>query len=91
MRATGNSDPSLCANNLLRIVRGEVPYERSKGLDPRLIDKPIRSVGQALKINASKMIEVYEPRVHLYGIEIEENGSTGGSFRVKANVIKKEG
>ena len=37
MRANGNGAPNVCASNLLRLIRGEVPYERIKGLDPRMI------------------------------------------------------
>mgnify|MGYP000199385274 FL=1 len=30
----------MCAANLLRIVRGEVAYDRVRGVDGTLIDKP---------------------------------------------------
>ena len=26
MRANGNGSPNVCASNLLRLIRGEVPY-----------------------------------------------------------------
>lgn len=32
MRAKGNGDPAVCANNLVRISRGEVPYDRIRGV-----------------------------------------------------------
>ncbi len=41
MLAQGNSDPRVCALNLLRTIRGEVPLERTKGIDREHIDKPI--------------------------------------------------
>lgn len=40
MRASGNGSPEVCAANLLRIVRGEVAYDRVRGVDGTLIDKP---------------------------------------------------
>ena len=39
MRAQGNGTPQICAANLLRTVRGEVPYDRLRGRDGTLIDR----------------------------------------------------
>ena len=40
MKASGNGAPEICVQNLLKTIRGEVPYERIKGIDRTLIDKP---------------------------------------------------
>ena len=40
MRASGNGRPEQCAANLLKITRGEVPYDRLKGLGTSAIDGP---------------------------------------------------
>ena len=40
MKAHGNGNPETCAFNLLRIVRGEIPYDRVRGRDGTLIDRP---------------------------------------------------
>ena len=40
MKASGNAAPETCVQNLLKTIRGEVPYERIKGIDRTLIDKP---------------------------------------------------
>ena len=32
MKASGNGAPEICVQNLLKTIRGEVPYERIKGL-----------------------------------------------------------
>ena len=40
MKASGNGTPQTCVQNLLKTTRGEVPYERIKGIDRTLIDKP---------------------------------------------------
>ena len=42
MRASGNGSPEVCAANLLRIVRGEVAYDRVRGVDGTLIDNRTR-------------------------------------------------
>ena len=31
MKASGNGAPEICVQNLLKTIRGEVPYERIKG------------------------------------------------------------
>ena len=33
MQAHGNGNPETCASNLLRTIRGEVPYDRVRGRD----------------------------------------------------------
>ena len=38
MKASGNGTPQTCVQNLLKTTRGEVPYERIKGIDRSLID-----------------------------------------------------
>ena len=32
MKASGNGAPEICVQNLLKTIRGEVPYERIKGI-----------------------------------------------------------
>ena len=39
MKASGNGTPETCVQNLLKTIRGEVPYERLKGIDRTLIDR----------------------------------------------------
>lgn len=91
MKASGNGDPGVCANNILCMVRGEVPFERVKGLDPRMIDKPLSSVSAELGADAEWLIETYEPRVQFDGITISQDDAANGGFSVTANVTKKEG
>ena len=90
MKASGNGAPNVCASNLLRIVRGEVPFERIKGLDPRLIDKPQLGAVTELESDAQWLIETYEPRAQLEGIQVAPSSAENGGFIVTAN-IKEEG
>lgn len=84
MKAKGNGEPAQCVGNLLRLIRGEVPYERLKGLDPRLIDKPSSTAGPELVADAEWLIENYEPRVNLESIDLEAELAQAGHFNIKA-------
>ena len=61
MLANGNGAVSVCALNLLRTVRGEVPYVRTKGIDRALIDIP-ESRAYLVKSDAEWVLANYEPR-----------------------------
>ena len=61
MKAHGNGKPETCASNLLRIVRGEVAYDRVRGRDGALVDQP-NATDEAVA-DAEWVLETYEPRV----------------------------
>ncbi len=90
MRATGNGAPRVCANNLLQITRGEVPFERVKGLDPRLIDRPFGIAEAEIQQDAEWLLETYEPRVDVNAINIEQSDAPSGGFTVTADINEKE-
>ena len=90
MRANGNGAPDVCANNLLRIARGEVPFERVKGLDPRMIDRPMGIVQNDIRQDAEWLLSTYEPRVTVNGINIEPETGTAAGFVVTADVTETE-
>lgn len=84
MKAKGNGDAAQCVGNLLRLIRGEVPYERLKGLDPRLIDQPSSTAAQELVADAEWLIENYEPRVNLSSINLNAELAKAGHFTITA-------
>lgn len=84
MKAKGNGDPAQCVGNLLRIIRGEVPFERLKGLDPRLIDRPSSTAAQELAADAEWLIENYEPRVNLKNVDLNAELAKAGHFSINA-------
>lgn len=86
MRASGNGDVGVCANNLLRINRGENPYERVKGLDPRSIDRPLMEAEAEIATEAEWCIGTYEPRATLEGITVTGLEIPGGDFNVTAHI-----
>lgn len=90
MMAKGNGAANVCANNLLRITRGEVPFERVKGLDPRMIDRPYSVVKPELQQDAEWLLETYEPRVAVNAINIEPSDASAGGFTVTADISELE-
>lgn len=86
MIAKGNGAPQVCANNLLRLFRGEVPYERVKGLDPRIIDRPISAADAQLRQDADWLVDTYEPRAEIRTISVEQSDTAGGGFVVTADI-----
>ena len=86
MRAHNNGDKAVCVQNLLVIIRGEVPYDRLRGLDPRIIDKPAAdAVAQAVQ-DAEWMLEVYEPRAIIDRIYAMQEDAPEGVFGVQADI-----
>lgn len=89
MMATGNGAPRVCANNLLQITRGEVPFERVKGLDPRMIDRPLGIAEAEIQQDAEWLLETYEPRVEVNAINIAPSDASGG-FAITADINETE-
>jgi phage baseplate assembly protein W len=86
MKAHGNGEVSQCVGNLLRLIRGEVPYERLKGMNPRLIDRPSSEAAPELVADAEWLLENYEPRADLKSINLDAELAKAGHFRIDAEV-----
>lgn len=88
MKAYGNGTPETCASNLLRTVRGEVPYDRVRGRDGSLIDQP----GAIKKATADArwLLETYEPRVEIESINTTPAAVQTGDFATLVNIKRKE-
>ena len=91
MKAHGNGTPDVCANNLLRLVKGEVPLDRIRGLDPALMGKPISTVGPDIEMGAEWLMDNYEPRARFVRADIKEPGETGGDLSIEAILAEQEG
>lgn len=87
MKSAGNGIPEQCVAGLLQIVRGEVPFQRLKGLDRSLIERPSSTVAPLLEADAEWLIETYEPRVALEDINITNLLAASGNFGLHAEVI----
>lgn len=88
MKAQGNGTPETCASNLLRIVRGEVPFDRVRGLDGTLIDQP--NVTDEAIADAEWLLETYEPRVTAESVEAIAEAAITGDFSTLAKIERKE-
>lgn len=89
MRASGNGNPETCAYNILRTVRGEVAYERTKGVDGALIDAPAIMAAGAAEADALRQIEIFEPRMEVDDIAI--TGQKAGDLNYDITMHRKEG
>ena len=91
MRAQGNGTPQICAANLLRTVRGEVPYDRLRGRDGTLIDRS--NVTDAAEIDIELVLNTYEPRMKTEKIGLGSSATiVSGNFNITVNVAEsKEG
>lgn len=85
MKASGNGKPMQCVANLLRITRGECPYDRIKGIDPTLIDQPTEIVAPLMQAEAKWLIKTYEPRVNVDDINISAITSQNGNFALNVD------
>ncbi|MBP3590803.1 MAG: hypothetical protein J6J61_09520 [Muribaculaceae bacterium] len=88
MKAHGNGRPETCASNLLRIVRGEVPYDRVRGRDSTLVDQP-NATDEALA-DAEWVLQTYEPRVDIESMEANPEAALSGEFQALVNIQRKE-
>ena len=86
MKASGNGRPQTCVQNLLKTIRGEVPYERIKGIDRTLIDKPSELAGPELAADVEFVVETYEPRVKLDSAELEALAAKTGNFELATSI-----
>lgn len=82
MKSKGNSDPVLCAMNLLSFRAGEIPLDRMRGLPADLIDRPVSE--SRLRSEARWLLKNYEPRVSLNSVSADVG--LGGKVEIKLDV-----
>lgn len=88
MKASGNGTPETCASNLLRIVRGEVPYDRVRGRDGALIDQP--NAADEAMADAEWLLTKFEPRVEITEITTDAKGAADGDVGLIVSIKRKE-
>ena len=84
MLASGNSSVVACSFNLVNIAQREVPFSRSKGMDPDIYDMPYSQVNTYLDESARDVLDAYEDRIDVETVELEftEADDDGGRFKV---------
>lgn len=90
MLKSGNGDPKLCAENLVLIVRGEVPFDRVRGIDSQVIDGPAEDAKFELEQDALWNIENYEPRLNVDDTEIDAEIPIHGDYLINIHVSEPE-
>ena len=85
MLSKDNGNPAVCANNLIKIARGEVPYDRVKGVDLS-IDKPAAQAVDDVADDVTWLLSTYEPRVDVESVDVVPDDVKGGHFSIKANI-----
>lgn len=87
MLSKNNSSPEICARNLLKITRGEVPYERSKGISLST-DKSATVAAPSAALDAEIVLSEYEPRINVESVDIVPDDTGNGVFTMIANIRK---
>jgi hypothetical protein len=90
MKASGNGLPQRFAYNLLRIVSGEVAYERAKGIDGSLVDNPSATAAPEAINDARRQLEMFEPRISVDDVDIEGALAETGNMLLNVSMHKKE-
>lgn len=85
MKSQGNSLPEVCASNLLRLSRGEVPFDRLRGRNTALIDRP-NATAEAQQ-DIEWLLENYEPRVNAADIAMQF--ANDADFSIFVNIEKR--
>ena len=86
MLRKNNSNPAICANNLIQIAKGEVPYDRIKGVSFAQLDAPISQAIDDITEDTEWMINTYEPRVEVEKIEVTPTDAQHGHFAISATI-----
>lgn len=89
MKKSGNGKPETCAYNILRTVRGEVPFERTMGVSGSLIDQPANLVINEAETDALRQLEIFEPRIDADRVAVTSDGL--GGFVYDIQLSRREG
>ncbi|MFR7829178.1 MAG: early E1A protein [Eubacterium sp.] len=88
MLSQGNGNAEVTSQNLIKIIRGEVPYDRIRGIDVSYIDRPVEIVKDDVENDVIETLEDYEPRVDVQDVNLEQ--TSDGSFKINLEVTKVE-
>lgn len=91
MKSKGNGDPLQCGKNLFSIHRGEVPYDRLRGVNGSVIDLPANRVEGKIKEDIQWTVQRWEPRLSLESLTQSATDSIQGDFQEQITLKKKEG
>lgn len=90
MLKKGNGEPIRCAENLMHLIQGEVPYDRVRGIDSQIIDKPTDEAVMDLEEDAGWNIETYEPRLEPGTVSVSAEITKHGQYSMVIQVADVE-
>ena len=90
MLASGNSNVMVCIGNIIKTVRGEVPYERLLGINPNIIDMPSKYAAVDMTEDIEWLISTYEPRANLKSVDLQSIVAQTGDFLIQAKLNRGE-
>ena len=74
------------AQNLLRLQKGEMPYDRMRGVDPALYDMTISQAQDVILPEVTRVL-AWEPDIHVLAARMLPAGDgTDGAFIIEADV-----
>lgn len=92
MLASGNAEVGQCSACLLSTMQRELPYARSKGIDPDVMDMPMDDVAGYLDEAARNALSAYEPRVSVDAVQFEfEAGAEPHEAPYKVTIVQTDG
>lgn len=82
-RASGNERIIRNVLNLIRTFRYDVGYDRTRGIDPSVVDKPLEEAAMVYISEIYRVVELYEPRVTVKEVRFTGADTEGNmQFRV---------
>lgn len=88
MLSKGNGNAEVTSQNLVKTIRGEVPFDRIRGIDISYTDKPASEVQTEIVNDVFETLEDYEPRADVKNIDLQQAGD--GSFNINLEIEKVE-
>ena len=74
------------AQNLLRLQKGEIAYDRMRGVDPAIYDMPLRQAQSVILPEVARVL-AWEPDIRVLAARIVPAGDgTDGAFIIEADV-----
>lgn len=89
MLASDNSSVVACSFNLVNIAQREVPFARSKGMDPDVYDMPYTGVESYLDESARDVLDSFEDRIDVETVELDfTNDSDAVPGRYTVSIVE---
>lgn len=88
MLSKGNGNAEVTSQNLVKTIRGEVPFDRIRGIDISYTDRPAAEIRNEVINDVFETLEDYEPRADVKNIDLQQAGD--GSFNINLEIEKVE-